>query len=85
MISIIYRHPLLIFNNTATIRDWDPKKLNIPSFSYLFYKSRAWVKQSKVLRDLFQYPLLLRYYFNDQQECGNLLRTQVRQRVEDFF
>ena len=41
----MYRHPLLIFNNTATIGDWEPKQLNIPGFSYLLRRSRVLIKQ----------------------------------------
>lgn len=47
MISIIYRHPpIAYFQQFCYYQGLDPKQLNILGFSYLFYKSRVWIKQS---------------------------------------
>lgn len=52
-----------------TIRDQDPKKLNILGFSYALYRSRVLVKQYLKLYEIS----FLRYVPNGQEGYGNKL------------
>lgn len=43
ILSYSNRYLLLVFNDTVTIRDWNPRELNILGFSCLLLEAEFWL------------------------------------------